>query len=101
MVPTLVRSPDERPSFLGRDIRDRRSRMSPSRVKNAIWLMRATRSESLDLMPVMVTLSHNCSKRFGLSEDFKALIAKAASGASLTRAEPAIGFHAMVSGEAA
>src|SRR5438046_1790580 len=29
-----------------------------------------------------VTLSHDCSKRFGLSEDFKALIAKAASGAS-------------------
>src|SRR5712671_2202486 len=27
---------------LGRDIRDRRPRMSPSRVKNAIWLMRAT-----------------------------------------------------------
>jgi len=26
--------------FLGRDIRDRRPRMSPSRVKNAIWLIR-------------------------------------------------------------
>jgi len=35
-----------------------------------------------------------------LSEDFKALIAKAASGASLTRAEAAIGFQAMMSGEA-
>jgi anthranilate phosphoribosyltransferase len=35
-----------------------------------------------------------------LSEDFKALIAKAASGASLTRAEAASGFQAMMSGEA-
>src|SRR5438067_10727509 len=40
---SVLRSPDERPSF-GRDIRDRRSRMPPSRVKNPIWLMRATRS---------------------------------------------------------
>ena len=35
-----------------------------------------------------------------MSEDFKALIAKAASGASLTRAEAASGFQAMMSGEA-
>src|SRR4051794_37789403 len=30
--------------FLRRDIRDRGPRMSPSRVKKAIWLMRATKS---------------------------------------------------------
>src|SRR5215813_3241112 len=33
-----------------RDIRDRRLRMSPSRVKNAIWLMRAT-SLPMDCVP--------------------------------------------------
>ena len=53
LIGVKVRSPNERPSHqrvyarlatrsLGREIRDRRSRMSPSRVKNAIWLMRAT-----------------------------------------------------------
>ncbi len=35
-----------------------------------------------------------------MTDDFKALIAKAASGASLTRAEAALGFDRMMSGEA-
>ena len=35
-----------------------------------------------------------------MSDEFKALIAKAATGASLTREESARGFHTMISGEA-
>jgi anthranilate phosphoribosyltransferase len=35
-----------------------------------------------------------------VSDDFKSLIAKAATGASLTRAEAALGFNRMMSGEA-